>query len=203
MFHNTVTMMLGLAKFLTIQERWRFESISTSWEFIPNTNLGLPASIALGHLWYNLGTHFTGSYHAAQSGTTSCQDVQDYPTLGLTSGSLQGAHNRTRPDLNWATQLRGRNNLSSQLNDRHAFNIVRSANNGTVLNRHRWNHMSQPTHRLRLASSFITQWFYSTIANVANRASVSTYISQVIGNHPTSTGLSRAKHIFDPGPTQG
>ena len=23
------------------------------------------------------------------------------------------------------------------------------------------------------------------------------------GNHPTSTGLSMAKHIFDPGPTQG
>ena len=40
----------------------------------------------------------------------------------------------------------------------------------------------------------------STIANIANRAPVSTYISQVIGHHPTSTGLSMAKHIFDPGP---
>ena len=30
----------------------------------------------------------------------------------------------------------------------------------------------------------------STIANIANRALVSTYISQVIGNHPTSMGLS-------------
>ena len=46
-------------------------------------------------------------------------------------------------------------------------------------------------------------WFFSTIANIANRASVSTYISQVTGNHPTSTGLSRAKHIFNPGPIQG
>jgi len=25
----------------------------------------------------------------------------------------------------------------------------------------------------------------------------------VTGNHPTSTGLSMAKHIFDPRPTQG
>ena len=66
-FHNIVTTMLGLAKFLTIWERRRFKSISTSWKFIPNTNPGLPAMIALGHLWYNLGTHFAGSISAAQS----------------------------------------------------------------------------------------------------------------------------------------
>ena len=40
----------------------------------------------------------------------------------------------------------------------------------------------------------------STIANIVNRALVSTYISQETGNHPTSTGLSLAKHLFDPGP---
>ena len=61
--------MLGLAKFLTVRERRRFESISTSWEFIPNTNPGLPATVALGHLWYNSGTYFTGSISAAQLGT--------------------------------------------------------------------------------------------------------------------------------------
>ena len=44
---------------------------------------------------------------------------------------------------------------------------------------------------------------FSTIANIANRALVSTYISQVIGNHPTATSLSMAKLIFDPKPTQG
>ena len=43
----------------------------------------------------------------------------------------------------------------------------------------------------------------STIAIIANRDQISTYILQVIGNHPTSTGLSMAKHIFDPRPTQG
>ena len=62
--------------------------------------------------------------------------------------------------------------------------------------------MSQPTHRLYPASIYITPWFFSTIANIANNALVSTYISQVTGNHQTSTGLSMAKHIFDPGPTQ-
>ena len=38
------------------------------------------------------------------------------------------------------------------------------------------------------------QMVISTIANIANHALVSTYISQVTGNHPTSTGLSIAKH---------
>ena len=117
--------------------------------------------------------------------------------------TIQSAHfYRAGPSLGWATQLHGRNELSDQLSDRHAFNLVRSANNGTVLNRHRWNHMSQPIHRLRSAFIYITPWFFSTIANIANRASVSTYISQVTGNHPTCTGLSMAKHIFDPRPTQ-
>jgi len=42
----------------------------------------------------------------------------------------------------------------------------------------------------------------STIANIANRDQVSTYLSQVTGNHPASTELSMAKHQFDSGPTQ-
>ena len=130
-FHNTITTMLELAKFLTIRERRRFESISTSWEFIPNTNLGLPATIALGHLWYNSGPHFTGSPSAAQSGTTSCQDDQVYPALGLMFGSphilttIQSAHSyRTRPSLNCATRLCGWNKLFGQLSERHAFKMT-------------------------------------------------------------------------------
>ena len=55
-------------------------------------------------------------------------------------------------------------------------------------------------HRLCLASIYIITWFFSTIANIANRDPVSTYISQVTGNHPTSTSLSIAKHMFDPRP---
>jgi len=42
----------------------------------------------------------------------------------------------------------------------------------------------------------------SMIANIANRDQVSTYLSQVTGNHPGSTELSMAKHQFDLGPTQ-
>ena len=65
---------------------------------IPNKNPGLPAMIALGHLWYNSGTHFTGLISVVQPRTISCQDDQDYPALRLTSGSphilttIQSAH---------------------------------------------------------------------------------------------------------------
>ena len=104
MFHNIVATMLGLAKFLTIRERRRFESISTSWEFIPNTNPGLPATIALGHLWYNSGTHFAGPYRAAQSGTPDARMLR--PSLPLGSvWSFPGRsaqQNDSRPELNYS-----------------------------------------------------------------------------------------------------
>jgi hypothetical protein len=103
MFHNTVTTMLGLAKFLTIQERRRFESISTSWEFIPNINPGLPTTIALGHLWYNSGTHFMSPYYGAQSGTPDARMFR--PSLPLGSvWSFPGRsaqQNGSRPELNY------------------------------------------------------------------------------------------------------
>ena len=105
--------------------------------------------VALGNLSYNSGTHFMSLISAAQSGTTGCQDNQDYPALGLIPGSphilttIQSAHfYRTGHDLSLATRLRGQNESSSQLSDRHVFDLVKRANNGTVLNRHRQNHMS-------------------------------------------------------------
>ena len=105
-FHSLIITMLELVKFLTIRERLLFESVATSWAVIPHTNPGQSATVALGHLWYNSGPHFAGSISAAQPGTTSCQDDQDYPALGLMSGSLhilttiQSAHfDRTSPSL--------------------------------------------------------------------------------------------------------
>ena len=168
--------------------------------------------VTLGYLWYNSGPHFAGSISAAQSGTTSCQDVQAWPTLGLMSGSphilttIQSAHSyRTGPSLSWATRLHGQNELSNQLSERHAFNLDRSANNGTILNRHRRDQHSQPTPcaykippGLHLDN---IPWLFFMIANIANHAPVSTYTSQVTGNHLISTKLSIAKHLFDPGPT--
>ena len=61
MFYNTFTTMLGLAKFLTIRERRRFESISTSWEFIPNTNPGILREGSLRSPLVQLRSTFHGS----------------------------------------------------------------------------------------------------------------------------------------------
>jgi hypothetical protein len=69
----------------------------------------------------------------------------------------------------------------------------------SVLNRHRRNNYSPKPYKtppgLRLS---INTWLLSIITIIVNHNQVSTYISQVIGNHPTSTGLSMAKQLFDP-----
>jgi len=44
----------------------------------------------------------------------------------------------------------------------------------------------------------INTWLFSTIANIANRDQISTYLSQVTGNHMASTELSMAKQYYDP-----
>ena len=55
--------------------------------------------------------------------------------------------------------------------------------------------MSNPTQDSARSLFIISTWFFfPMVANIANRDQSSSYISQVIGNHPTSTGLSIAKH---------
>jgi hypothetical protein len=65
----------------------------------------------------------------------------------------------------------------------------------SVLNRHRRNHYSPKPYKtpsgLRLSINIL-----SMITIIANHNQVSTYISQVIGNRSTSTGLSMAKQYF-------
>jgi hypothetical protein len=66
----------------------------------------------------------------------------------------------------------------------------------SVLNRHRRNHYSPKPYKtppgLRLS---INTWLLFMITITANHNPVSTYSSQVTGNHPTSTGLSMAKQF--------
>jgi hypothetical protein len=66
----------------------------------------------------------------------------------------------------------------------------------SVLNRHRRNHYSPKPYKtppgLRLS---INTWLLFMITITANHNPVSTYNSQVTGNHLTSTGLSMAKQF--------
>jgi hypothetical protein len=169
MFHNQVTTMLKLVEFLTIQERRQFKSIATSWAvFLTQTHTSL-IGVMSGYLWYNSG-----------------------PFMGMTST----AHSRTNQLLGrsglpypwthiWLPAM-CRNDLSGQISERHAFNLDKSSNNGTVLNRHRWGKTcTQYLHALlplnhHIPSGlhlFIITWLFFMIANIANRDQVSIYIS--------------------------
>jgi hypothetical protein len=67
----------------------------------------------------------------------------------------------------------------------------------SVLNRHRRNHYSLKPYKTPLSLHLsINTWLFSMITIIANHNQVSTYISQVTGNHPTSTVLSMTKQYF-------
>jgi hypothetical protein len=69
----------------------------------------------------------------------------------------------------------------------------------SVLNRHRRNHYSPKPYKTPPdLSLFINTWLLYMITIIANHNQVFTYISHVTGNHPTSTGLSMTKQLFDP-----
>jgi hypothetical protein len=51
-----------------------------------------------------------------------------------------------------------------------------------------------PTYKISPSLIHLFTWFFFTIANIANYDQIDPYISQVIGNHLTSTSLSMAKH---------
>ena len=74
-FHNTVTTMKGLCQVSHYLGETTIRIDCNQLGSIPNTNPSLPATVALGHLWYNSSPHFVGSPSAAQSGTTSYQNV--------------------------------------------------------------------------------------------------------------------------------
>jgi hypothetical protein len=107
-------------------------------------------------------------------------------------------HTSQISSLNWATRLRVRNDLFSQLSERlcsistEGPTMVQSLNDIDGINIA--NHYHLHIRSRPVSIYIIITWLFFTIANIANRDQISVYISQVIGNHPTSTGLSMAKH---------
>ena len=138
----------------------------------PNTNPHFPARVTLGHLSYNSGLNFAGSISTALSGTNqllgrsglACPWTHIW--LPAHPYYLQCVHfDRMRPGLSWATWLRGRNEFSGQLSERHVFNLERSANIGTILNRHGHDQHSQPNtiaYKIPPGLHLITSYGYFT-----------------------------------------
>ena len=127
-FHNTITMILELAKFLTIRERRWFESISTSWEFISNTNPGRQDQRSpLVQLKYTF------------RGFAQRRIIRDNQLVGrlglpcLWAHAWLPAHPYSASWLEWV--IRPAKWEACVQNDKRASNDV-------VLNRHTWNHMS-------------------------------------------------------------
>ena len=99
-----------------------------------------PIRVASGHLWYNLGPKsrlrpapYPQRYYkyARKLGTQTrpWTHAIGFPNILIVS-RVRTLTTRV-PGLSWATRLRGQNNLSGQLCERHAFNMtsnVRSLN---------------------------------------------------------------------------
>ena len=105
-------------------------------------------------------------------------------------------------------RLRGRNDLSVQLNVRHAFNMTRGRTANRSLTDIDGDRFTPKTSipccctiviLPGLNSLLVQGYFYDS--NIANCDQVSTHLSQVTGSHPAATELSMYKHHFDPGPT--
>ena len=190
--------MLKLVEFLTIQERRQFESITTSWA---NSITHTRTNPTKGSRWVTFKS-YSGSrgIELAASPRGPCLPMDHpYPTAHPYSPPMMPISVQN-PARIWGTWLHSRNELSSHY-AKGTFNLDGRSNNDTVLNRHRRDQHNQTYHCLHIRSLpvsiyIIITWLFSTIANIANRDRVSTYISQVTGNHPTSTGLSMAKHVF-------
>jgi hypothetical protein len=124
-------------------------------------------------------------------------------TLGspFTSPSYPLQHQSANPSLSWLEIVSlaswSKGTLFSQLNVRHAFNKTRgTSNDRSLIDTDRITIVQNPI-RLRPGLPLSTNtWLLSMIINIANHNQVFTYSSQVIGNHPTSTGLSTAKQFI-------
>jgi hypothetical protein len=172
-----------------------------SWWFILHTNHTHPLNWATGHQW-----HYFGKV-AGSIGTTvprGCSTARNQLQLSLASSSRPHCHplynsNTVRCDqlpawiVSW---LHGWNDLSFQLNVGHAFNMTWGTYNGTVLNRHRRNHYSPKPYKTPSGLYLsINTWSFLWNHHITKSNQTTTYSSQVTGYHPTSTSLSRAKHL--------
>jgi hypothetical protein len=190
MFHSLLRCW-SVAKFLTIRERRRFESISSSWVKPKAHTYELGQRLALGNLSPCLRYCGSDPNRKAQ-GTVGSQVAQAMPAHGQSLSRRtcllpsNDANLSLDPSPTRVTWLHGQNELSGRYVN-GTFNLNQGPDNGTVLKRHRRDKSyNQGLHALLhlqipippgLQLSIIT-WFISTITNIANHDKVATYISR-------------------------
>jgi hypothetical protein len=185
---------------LTIQERWRFESIPNQLVIYSSHKPRFPRQGRLDHQWHFPSSRRITVMDCTTQGPPDCQDAP-------------WAHSSRPRHTSFSISLPiqvypGSNSVTSFAIERYFIRPVKYEacvqhdkrdEQWSVLNRHRRNHYSLKPYKTPSGLCLsINTWLLSMITIIANHNQVSTYISQVTGNHPSSTGLSMTKQLFDP-----
>jgi hypothetical protein len=125
---------------LTIQERWRFESIPNQLVIYSSHKPHSPIKWATDHQWYFLGKcrGITIMDYNTQ-GASWLLGIRTQPALGLTfralviPPSVSVCQSEFIPAQNVALASRSKGTLFGQLNVRHAFNMTRGTSNNQSL----------------------------------------------------------------------
>jgi hypothetical protein len=170
----------------------------TSWWFIPHINHTHPLKWATDHQWHDFGKRHGINWSRSTQGPPDCQDVpwahSSRPCHTPFSTNMR-IHVGPRP--NHATSFTVERYFIRPAKYETCVQYDKRDEQRSVLNRHRRNHYSPKPYKtppgLHLS---INTWLFFMITIIANHNQVSTYISQVTGNHLTSIGLSMAKQYF-------
>jgi hypothetical protein len=154
---------------LTIQERWRFELITNQLVIYSSHKPSFPRQGRLDHQWHFSSSRGITVMDRTTQGPPECQDVP----------WAHSSHPRHTP---FSTSLPiwvypSSNSITSFVVESYFIRLAKCESGLPLV---------------------INTWLLSMITIIANHNQVFTYISQVTGNHPTSTGLSMAKQLFDP-----
>jgi hypothetical protein len=159
--------------------------LQLSWGGIPNSHPWLPPSESIRSPLGQLRNQLRGFDQRQHSqGLPFCQDDQDFLITCPWTHAYGSLPMRTlylpEPGLSWATWIRGQAFRPGQLRERHAFNMTRKCSkNQSLIDTDR--DRSTPKTFMPCCFTivippgliwfhFINTWFFSTIANIANRA---------------------------------
>jgi hypothetical protein len=187
-----------LSQVLTIQERWRFKSIPNQLVIYSSHKPCFPCQGRLDHQWHDSGKRRGINWGRSIQGPPDCQDAPwAHSSRPCRTHFSTGTCTRVGPDPNHVTSFTVERYFIRPAKCEACVQHDKRDEQRSVLNRHRRNHYIPKPYKtpsgLHLS---INTWLLSKITIIANHNQVSTYISQVTRNHPTSTALSMAKQYF-------
>jgi hypothetical protein len=183
---------------LTIQERWWFESIPNQLVIYSSHKPCFPCRGRLDHQWHDFGKRHGINWGRSTQGPPDCQDAPwAHSSRPCHTPFSTGTRTHVGPGLNHVTSFAVKRYFIRPAKCEACVQHDKRDEQRSVLNRHRQNYYSPKSYKtLPGLYLSINTWLLFMITIISNHNQVSTYISQVTGNHPTSTGLSMAKQYF-------